>query len=150
MNGTSLVLDSNLLLLLVVGTAATSYIPRHKRLRAYTESDFDLLIELIASAPRVLVTPNTLTETSNLAGYIEEPARTEIYEVLRALIHATEEEYVESRRAVTRSEFVRLGLTDAALLSTGESRALLTADLDLYLSAIAVGHDAVNFNHLRG
>ena len=60
-----IVLDANLLLLLVVGLTSRAYISKHKRLQGYEELDFDLLICLIGSA-NVIVTPNTLTETSNL------------------------------------------------------------------------------------
>jgi hypothetical protein len=146
----SLVLDSHLLLLLVVGSASREYIAKHRRLREYTEDDFVLLSNLVSSAKNVFVTPNTLTEASNLAGYIADPAREEIYEVFAALIQSTEERYQESNTASQLKEFTRLGLTDAALLQvTGTSHTLLTADLDLYVAASARGAPAVNFNHLR-
>jgi hypothetical protein len=146
----SLLLDTNLLLLFIVGSASREYISRHRRLRAYSESDFDLLVNLVSSARRVLITPNTLTETSNLAAYISEPARTHVYEVFRAVVRSTEEEYWESKGAVERSEFLRLGLTDSVLLdATTASHSLLTVDLDLYLAVISRGGLAVNFNHLR-
>ena len=45
---------------------------------------------------------------------------------------------------------MRLGLTDAVSLRTnGESRYLLTTDLDLYLAALSRGQQAENFNHIR-
>lgn len=145
-----LILDANLLLLLVVGSASKKYISRHKRLRAYSETDFDLLIKIISNAPTILVTPNTLTETSNLIGYIDKPARIKIFEVFSAYIRLADERYCESRQAVTRKEFVRLGLTDSVLLhETTDSFILLTADLDLYLAALNEGCPVQNFNHLR-
>ncbi|MGH9477535.1 MAG: hypothetical protein ACRD1C_14630, partial [Terriglobales bacterium] len=66
MPGEPLILDSNLLVLLTVGTASRAYISRHKRLQAYSEADFDLLVEVIAPVSKVMVTSNTLTETANL------------------------------------------------------------------------------------
>jgi hypothetical protein len=145
-----LILDTNLLLLFVVGSTSQGLISKHKRLRAYSETDFDLLTELISCAPNVIVTPNTLTETSNLIGYIDEPARTRIFEGFRALIQSSDEHYCESRQAVARKEFIRLGLTDSVLLhETADSFTLLTADLDLYLAAAHAGYQVQNFNHLR-
>jgi hypothetical protein len=41
--GQTLILDTNLLVLLVVGMTSRAYISRHKRLRAFLESDFDVL-----------------------------------------------------------------------------------------------------------
>jgi hypothetical protein len=98
----------------------------------------------------LLVTPNTLTETSNLVSQIAEPARTKIAETFRNFVRITRERYVESTRAVEHSGFPRLWLTDSAILTElDDKHVLLTADLDLYLAALQQGRNAVNFNHLR-
>ncbi len=56
---------------------------------------------------------------------------------------------MESRIACKAREFLRLGLTDSVLLEISDnSRTILTADLDLYLSALDKGLKAVNFRHL--
>lgn len=127
-------------------------ISKHRRLRgAYTAEDFDILVDLISPVDRVFVTPNTLTEASNLLAYHAEPERSQLFDKLRTLIHESEEIVVASKDASSNSAFGRLGLTDAALLEliTTESP-LLTADLDLYLAALAKGHEAaVNFTHHR-
>lgn len=144
------ILDSNLLLLLVVGLTSPRYIATHKRLQAYEEIDFNRLKALLASADKVIVTPNTLTETSNLAGQIGEPARRRICQQLRLIFRTFEERYVESSRAAEHNEFLRLGLADAVQLEVaGEGHTLLTADLNLYVAAAARGFKAVNFNHYR-
>lgn len=57
-----IVLDTNLLVLLIVGIASPTYIAIHKQLRAYSLQDFDLLTRLLETASRIIVTPNTLTE----------------------------------------------------------------------------------------
>jgi hypothetical protein len=145
----NLIIDTQLLLLFVVGATRRSYIGKHKRLRAYSEADFDLLLEVISDYENVVVTPNTLTETSNLLGYkIQEPMRSEVFTVFGAIIQNTDEIYVESRALCGHKEFVTLGLTDAALHDLSDDRnILLTADLNLYLAAAKNG--AVNFHYLR-
>jgi len=151
MNGITLILDANLLLLLVVGMTDRDLIKKHKRLTTFTTEDYDLLCTVLAAAAKILVTPNTLTETSNLMRYIDEPARSQISAVFQQLVIITDEEYIPSRTAVAVREFSRLGLTDAALLEGNgqERRSLLTTDLELYLAAQYNGLSAVNFNHLR-
>lgn len=146
-----LLIDTNLLVLFVVGTAAKEYIAKHKKLTEFTVEDYDLLVKLIARASEVLVTPNTLTETSNLAAYINEPARSKVLDVLRMVSIDSQERYVPSSAAARRSEFIRLGLADAALLeaTAAEKATLLTADFNLYHAALAKGSQALNFNHLR-
>jgi hypothetical protein len=139
-----------LLLLLVVGSASQAYIAKHRRLQAYTTEDYRLLQNVIGGTPIILM-PNTLTEVSNLAAYIGDPAQTHIFQVLKAVIQSAPESYVESRAACAAASFLRLGLSDAALMlgARGEECTLLTADLDLYLEASKSGAKAVNFNHLR-
>ncbi|MCY4593980.1 MAG: hypothetical protein OXC19_04190 [Bryobacterales bacterium] len=147
-----LFIDASLLVLLVVGSVGRDRISKHRRLRgAYTAEDYDILVDLISPVDRVFVTPNTLTEASNLLGHHAEPERSRLFDKLRAFIQKSEEIVVASEDASGNIAFQRLGLTDAALLElvTTESP-LLTADLDLYLEALAKGNEAaVNFTHHR-
>lgn len=148
--GRTLILDTNLMILLIVGMTSRAYINRHKRLRAYIESDFDVLTSFVVSAAQIVVTPNTLTETSNLLRQIDEPARTQIYEQFRQIVRTTEEHYLESKRAAERKDFIWLGLTDAALLSAAsEDNELLTADSRLHAAAARQGLKVINFHHHR-
>jgi hypothetical protein len=145
----AIILDANLLVLLIVGMASRTYIAIHKRLRAYTERDFDLLTDFLARAARITVTPNTITETSNLVGQVAEPARRQVYLAFRALMPSTDEIYIESKRAAEDAVFPRLGITDSVLLNLAmENRIFLTADLDLYLEASRRDLRVINFNHL--
>jgi hypothetical protein len=146
----TLILDTNLLVLLIVGMTSRAYIGRHKRLRAFSDSDFDLLTSFVVAASRIAVTPNTLTETSNLVRQIEEPARTQIYDQFRRVISTADEHYVESGRAAARKDFLWLGLTDSALLQAlSENHELLTTDSRLHSTAMRQGLKAINFHHHR-
>lgn len=150
MNASGVVVDSNLLLLLVVGLAGEKYIAKHKRLAEYTVEDFRLLIQSISCVERVIVTPNTLTETSNFLGHIAEPDRSYLFTVFGEFIGNADEKYYESGKSSRRVEFPRLGLTDSAILeAVSDANPLLTVDLDLYLAALDTGGNAMNFNHMR-
>jgi hypothetical protein len=129
-------LDTNLLILFVVGLADSKLISVHKRLRAYSISDFDLLSSMIAMSSGVMVTPNTLSEASNLLRQISGPAADAISSALKLMIENTSEIYVKSSIASARPEFLHLGLTDSVLLEINASDVVvITADLDLYLAA---------------
>ena len=144
-------LDANLFVLLVVGSVGRDLIEKHRRLRAYSTEDYEILIDLLDRVERVFVTPNTLTETSNLLAQHAEPERSRFFDRLRFIIQESEEIVVASAVASSNSAFNRLGLTDAALLEvvTPETP-LVTVDLDLYLAANASGQEAaLNFTHLR-
>ena len=114
-------IDTNLLLLLVVGSADKDIIAKHKRLRGYTAEDYDTLLGLLDRFRQILVTPHTLAETSNLLAQHTDPERARLFEQLRFLIHECEEVAVAGTVASNNSAFPRLGLTDAALLEVGSA-----------------------------
>ena len=144
--------DANLLVLLIVGRSEQRLIARHRRLRDYSVADYHRLVDLLARVDRLFVTPNTLTEASNLLGQHGEPERSQLLEELRALIRRSEEVVVASADASAARAFMRHGLTDAVLLeAVSEETPLLTMDGDLYQEALAGGREtAVNFEHVRG
>ena len=148
----ALFIDANLIVLLVVGLAGRELIAKHRRTKMFTVEDFDRLIRAISPVAELRVTPNTLTEASNLLGQHGEPQRSRLLLTLRTLIERSPEIVVASVDAARRDEFPRLGLTDAALLEVVSADApLLTVDLDLYVAALASGEvAAINFNHWRG
>ena len=127
-------------------------IAKHRRLKEYTSGDYDILIEVLSPVGRVFVTPNTLTEASNLLAQHGDPERSRFFDRLRYIIQESEEIVVASLDAASNKEFVRLGLTDAVLLEViTKETPLLTVDLPLYLAALELHEGAaVNFSHLRG
>lgn len=147
----AVLLDSTVFILLLVGSTQRSYVRNHKALSAYSEDDFDLLVDYLRGFERLLVTPHVLAETSNLAKRIQPPARDAIYLFFREIVEKLNEVSEASSVAMKRTEFVRLGLTDAGLLDVAARPevTLLTADLGLYLAALDSGYKAVNFAHLQ-
>lgn len=156
-------IDANLLVLLIVGATGRHLIGKHKRLKSFMEGDYERLIQQIASATSpgsatkptrvgaVRVTPNTLTEASNLLAQHQEPERSQFFKTLRLLIENSTEVVVASADASRATAFPRLGLTDAVLLEVvSPETPLLTVDLDLYHAAASRDHRAaVNFRHLQ-
>ena len=130
--------DANLLTLLTAGGVDRSLIARHKRLDDYTADDYETLLIILNEVEQVFVTPNVLTEASNLLRQHREPERSLLMGALRFLIAESAEIVVASGQAAANPSFQTLGLTDAALLEAASAEApLLTSDLGLYLAAIA-------------
>ena len=143
--------DTNLLLLYVVNSEAPSLIPRHRRLESYSIDDYSALIRVLGNSSHIFVTPNTLTETSNLLGQHGEPERSRLFERLKVIIRDALEIVIASSDASANPAFRRLGLTDAVLLEAASSEIpLLTMDFQLYAAGLAKGQDvAVNFTIYR-
>lgn len=144
--------DANLLVLLVAGVTDPTIISRHKRLQEFEPDDFERLYKLVTRYSTILLTPNTLTEASNLLRQHRDPERSKLLKTLGILIRETHEVYQNSSDVVDHPSFLRLGLTDAGLLQlASEDTPLITVDLDLYLAASKKdSSSAVNYRHIQG
>ncbi len=143
--------DSSLLVLLAAGATDPAIIRRHRRLRTFRVEDFERLQKMLGRFERVLVTPNTLTEASNLLLQHREPDRSRLVSSLGTLIRESHEVFAPSSDAVEHPWFSRLGLTDAALLGLVSTETpLVTVDMDLYLAAVEANPlSAVNYRHVQ-
>jgi hypothetical protein len=148
--GRVLLIDTNLLVLLVVGLVDPQQIERFKRTRAYKRADFELLRSFVDGFDALVTTPNVLTEASNLAGQLAEPLRRTALAALAAIAHGADERYYASGTLVQEPIYLRLGLTDTAVaVAARENVAVLTDDLDLYGRLANAGATVYNFTHLR-
>jgi hypothetical protein len=86
-----------------------------------------------------------LTEASNLLRQVRDPMRSEIMATFKRLIDSADERQVQGARAAAQPLFVRLGLTDAAILSLDPTEVqVLTVDHDLHIASLEMGFDARN------
>ncbi len=147
MRRTGTFIDANLLAVLVVGLVDRKLVGKRRRTRTFTPENYDRLLVEIGDLP-ILVTPNTLTEASNL---LEDPEDTRFLDQLRVLIEISKEIVVDSSTAAQNSDFTRLGLADTALLEViSAERPLFTVDSALYRAALSKGEaSAVNFTYLQ-
>ncbi len=145
-----LLIDTILLLLLCVGSVDPGMIAKHKRIHAYTRSDFELLSNFVDRFDWVVTTPNILTEVSNLVVYGEkEPRRSKLVDALRALLIRFHEDYRRSSEVAGNPAFLRFGLTDACIgIVAADRHLVLTDDLKLASHLASIGVNCVNFNHL--
>ncbi len=143
--------DTNLLLLLIVGLTNEESITRFKRTNKYTIDDYRMLQVLLKSFKTLWTTPNILTEVSNLAGNIEDWGKDQLFQILSKFILSHDEKYQPSKSVAGTYEFVRFGLTDSILLQVvTEGLLLITDDFPLAQYATKARIDVINFNHLRG
>jgi len=139
-------IDSCLLVLLIVGSTNPKYIAKHKNLYpVYNERHFETLLTFLKLTSSVVCTAHILTETSNLLRQIGDPIRTEIMDVFRTFILQSREIRVDGVIASNAPTFIRLGLTDAAIVSLDPDEiAILTVDHDLHIAASTVGFEVLN------
>ena len=144
-----LLIDTNLLLLLVVGLYDRRRIANFKRTAAYTLDDFQKIGWLAKQFSQLWTTPNILTEVDNLGRQLPSREHSGFSNSLRQLSIGMREEYVISSLVTASRTYHWLGLADSATLSLTKSLLIISDDFALYQHALKQGYDAINFNHVR-
>jgi hypothetical protein len=146
---TGVVLDTNLLLLLILGGARRELIGK-KRLNMFSAEDYDTLSAIVDRFGLLATTPNILTEVSNLADQITGSHRDAYIGSFVNHLSMLDERYVPSNKLVGSPVFNLFGLSDAVIAEIATRELLvMTIDLPLYHYLSAMELDVLNFNHIR-
>lgn len=142
-------LDSNLLLLMVVGNYDFRRISKFKRTSQFNSDDYELLMRISEKFAQMCTTPNIMTEVDNLGRQLNqsewEGFAASMNDVASRLVEISE----PSMQVTKEPRFPRLGLTDTAILMNLKAQLLLTDDLKLEGMARSAGLASINFNNLR-
>ena len=148
--GRGAVLDSNLLLLLVVGTYNAERIGTFKRTEKYIQNDFKLLETLRKQLDRWVTTPNIITEVDNLSRQTDGREYSKISSAFNTVMSKFVEHYYSSHEAVANPLHARLGVTDCITLAlASERRLIVTDDFPLAGRLEKMGCDVININNIR-
>ena len=147
-----IIVDTNVLLLLLVGLLDRQLLRTFKRTNQYIPDDFDLLVQFLRQFHRLVATPHILTEVGNLGGQLKATARADFFRLLADFVTTIDEQSLPTREfpAVGEHLFPRLGVTDSlTILVARQNLPVLSDDFDLVQALHAAGVEAINFNHLR-
>jgi hypothetical protein len=146
----SLLLDSNLLVLLIVGSVDVRYVTNHRRTRDFTQEDFGVLTAIIDQFDELWVTTHIYAEASNHLRQTNTNLSKILIMQLAQLSKATRESAIPLANLADNAFTVSLGVTDAGIIQKAKrvSR-VLTTDLPLYLELTKRSGNAINFNHIR-
>lgn len=144
-----LLLDTNLLLLYLVGQLEPERILNFKRTKKFTLEDYHKIVRIVSSFEILITTPHILAEVSNLSGQLPAPLDMYFLALLTLSIADFSEHYVPSAEAM--NHYLKLGVTDAGIIHLVAERQyfVLTDDFPLanYLQTQAVA--ALNYEHIR-
>ena len=144
------IVDTNLLLLYVIGKYNVQRISNFKRTKEYTIEDYEILIRILHKFKKIVTTPNILTEVSNLCGHCNDSEKSSILGKLKEQICILDEQHISSDKICQNNCFVRYGLTDTAIAELAKNSYLvLTSDLPLTLLLQQFKIDVINFNNIR-
>jgi rRNA-processing protein FCF1 len=143
-----LLLDTNLLILYLVGSYDPDRISHEKHTNIFNRDDFHLLRDFLQNF-ELIVTPNILTELANLMDTLNKKTEMRLFAYLSTFINRWDETYIASKDIHTPA-FLKFGLADSVIHSLAEQGIIImTVDFPLYhyLSGLNLG--VINFNHLR-
>ncbi|MCC5613443.1 hypothetical protein LC612_43920 [Nostoc sp. CHAB 5834] len=144
-------IDTNLLILWVVGAMNPSQISTYKRTNQYSSEDYSLLTSYIDRFKVILTTPNILTEASNLLeGYTYKGQQA--LSLLERVAQKTQEVFHSSLSImdIHSKSYLKFGLSDAIIHHlAADNYTVLTDDLKFCSYLQSQGLLAINFNNLR-
>jgi hypothetical protein len=144
-----LLLDSNLLLLLLVGTYDPNLIGAFKRVADYDAQDYDILAAYARGFENLVATPHILTEVSNLANSLPQHIKPDWFGHFFRLIVQMDERQLSAAGLAGLPEFPIFGLTDAALCYLADTVVVVTADGRLCSHLQRRGLQAIGFDEVR-
>jgi len=146
----SALLDTNLIVLLIVGLAGKQFITTHKRTKDFIEEDYDLLVQTINNFDRLWITSHCLSEVSNLLKQTHEDFAKKLMLVFAQFADHMKESHISKSKIFENELVFRLGVADTGFVEKSRKvTCSFTTDLDLYLELCRLGRKVINFNHLR-
>ena len=146
----SALIDTNLLLLLIVGLNDKKLISKHKRTKNFIPEDFDLLSEVLSGYEELWVTSHCFAEVSNLIKQTNEKQAKELMAYLSIFATKTKESHIPKEIIFENKMLPRLGVADTGILVKAKRvNCVITVDLNLYIEILKKGYKVINFNHLR-
>lgn len=140
-----LLVDTNILLLYIVGSFDIDLIQNFKRTDIFSRDDFEKVSKFIDFFNIKIVVPHVLTQVSDFINN-----RQNLQSVLKVFIENSQEVLIESTDLSKRETFLKFGLADTSVAFTAKDNYLIfTDDRPLYGFLINSNIDAVNLDQIR-
>jgi len=124
----AVLLDSNLPLLVMMGSYDPRLIASFKRLNEFSLRDYEILALLVSEFQTLVSTPHVPTEVDGLVNNANLWKKPEVYDHLALGIQKFEERHISATDLASMSEFRIFGLADAALSLIAKETLLVTND----------------------
>lgn len=147
-----IVIDTNLLLLFLIGIFDIKLVEKARKIRKYSLEDFHKLISIVDYfGNSITLTPNILTEVCNHSENLNQETDFKFFKNLEQLLLKYSEHHEPSSTIISKNQtcFYKLGLTDSTILNLARQNTLvITDDLPLYHFLTSQNFDAINYNQL--
>lgn len=133
-------IDTNTLLLLIIGQVDLRQLEKHKRISMFDRDDYEILLMEIRSFDNLLIIPNVWTEVDNLLNGFSGDLFYKYITIFKTISEKSTEKYLATNDLEIEDFWLRLGVTDLILLKVAkECEMLITIDSKLSDIATANG-----------
>jgi hypothetical protein len=145
---TRFLIDTNVLILLLLGRADPANFGKHKRLDIFVLDDLKNLEAILRDATGFVTLPYILAQCSDLMK-IGDRAPSAVVQMYEKFVMQAEEIDCRSKDIIESQYFRRLGLTDAAIIQLVRDRVhVVTVDYELFGVLCDRGVIATNLRHM--
>jgi len=119
-----IIVDTNVMLVYIVGIYGHNYLPKFKRTRGYDREVFEYIYSVLAQFRRHIITPHILTELSNLSPKIRDNKQDNklaaYFTVFKDVLERASERYINKDNILNSTLLPKLGVTDLTIIEAAE------------------------------
>lgn len=145
-----IILDTNILIILIIGMINPDLISKNKRTSIYNEQDYINILNFISNK-EIVVLPNIWTELDNLLNNYYDNMYNNLYiQSFKKVVQKASEKYLKTNSVVNEYYFSQIGLTDSLIIQCAKDcDFLMTADSKLSDYAKSCGINVVDIVALK-
>jgi len=146
-----IIIDTNLMLVYIVGIYDPDYISQFKRTNKYDIEDFKYIHSVLSYFRKHITTPHIITELSNLSMKIQDNRLVAYFSVFEKLLKEMDEEYINKDEVLGLPLLPKLGITDLTIIEAAKRFKYLVFTDDFratgYMRNMRI--DVLNLNDIR-
>lgn len=146
-----IIVDSNIMLLFLVGCYDINFISKFKRTMKYTIEEYYFIRDLLTTSyykDKIYTSPHILTELSNLSMEIKGDIRKKYFNFFIKILNNACEIYIEKNRILEFKELSKFGTTDIGIYKIAKKNNFLVLTDDFRLSSYLL-HNCIDAFNLR-
>lgn len=146
---TGILLDTNLMLLYIVGSYDINLIGKYKRTDIFLKEDYQIISSLLTKFSTRVTTPHILTEVSNLTENLFQRKDKDFAAHFQKILPHYHEQYETSTNLSHLPAFRKFGLADSSVMEVAQQGYMvLSIDVSLCSYLSNMGLPAINYNHI--
>ncbi|CAN2041225.1 PIN domain-containing protein [Candidatus Magnetomoraceae bacterium gMMP-15] len=147
-----IILDTNLLLLYLVGSYSLEFISKYKRTHQYTIEEYEWIQIITSYFVKIVITPHILAEIWNFIEKLNDHILASFINSAVKSLELFEEDYICKNKILSDPKALKfIGVTDLSVIIAAKkgNYLIFTDDLRAFSAFLQHEVNAINLNHIR-